>query len=176
VNRWLLTLAAGLAALTLSGCYVSDALLLNPDAAAHPLEDGVYERPGQHEDRAQVTLRPDGWYDISNFNPNGTIGDTHRVLMNEADLGGRQGFAFAEADEDGGYDYGVVFVEADRVYLATPDCDDPADRDDAIDHDGEAQDDQGMTHTCLFRSRDTLIAALSAFAGHAVFGEPYQRH
>jgi len=176
VKRWLLVAAAGLATLTLCGCYVSDSLLLNPDAAAHPIDDGVYERPGQHEDRAQVSLRPDGWYDVSNFNPNGSIGDTQRILMNEADVGGRPGYVFAEAEEDGGYQYGVAFVEQGRVYLATPDCNDPEDREDAIDHGGEAQDDQGMTHTCLFRSRAALVAALSAFAGHAVFGEPYQRH
>ena len=33
-----------------------------------------------------------------------------------------------------------------------------------------------MTHNCLFRSRDAALAALSGFAGHAVYGEPYQRH
>jgi hypothetical protein len=33
-----------------------------------------------------------------------------------------------------------------------------------------------MTHNCLLRFRDALVAALSAFAGHAVYGEPYQRH
>ena len=33
-----------------------------------------------------------------------------------------------------------------------------------------------MTHNRLFRSRDAALAALSGFAGHAVYGEPYQRH
>jgi hypothetical protein len=179
VRRLLALAALACASLFLSGCYVSDGLLLNPDAAAHPLDDGVYQRPGGgDDDKMQVSLRPDGWYDVSSFNPNGTIGESHRVLLNEEDdLGGRRGFVAAQEVEDGGYEYAVVFVEANgRVFMATPDCDDPADLADAVDHDGEAQDNEGMTHTCLFRSRAALVAALSAFAGHAVYGEPYQRH
>ena len=66
----------------------------------------------------------------------------------------------------------VAFVEDGRVYLATPDCADSADRDDAVDHGGEPQDDEAMTHNCLFQTGTPLVAALSAFAGHAVFGDP----
>jgi hypothetical protein len=33
-----------------------------------------------------------------------------------------------------------------------------------------------MTNNRLSRSRAARVAALSGFAGHAVYGEPYQRH
>ncbi|HXQ12597.1 MAG TPA: hypothetical protein VN805_16515 [Caulobacteraceae bacterium] len=161
--------------LLLSGCYASDRLLFDPADAVHPLEDGVYVRKGDPSDKAQVTLEPDGWYAIAKYDPNGMIGETHRVLAIEADLGGRDGYALAEQTSDG-FIYGVAFVEDGRVYLATPDCADSADRDDAVDHGGEPQDDEAMTQNCLFRSRDAVLAALSGFAGHAVYGEPYQRH
>jgi hypothetical protein len=96
------------------------------------------------------------------------------VLANEAELDGREGYALAEETDDG-YVYAAAFVEQGRVYLATPDCSDSLDRDDAVDHGAEPQDDETMTHNCLFRTRDAVIAALSAFAGHADIGAPYQR-
>lgn len=161
--------------LLLAGCYASDRLLFDPADAAHPLEDGTYVRGGDPLDKVQITLEPDGWYAVARYDPNGLIGETHRVLAVEADLGGREGYALAEQTDDG-FVYGVAFVEDGRVYLATPDCANSTDRDDAVDHGGEPQDDEAMTHNCLFRNRDAALAALSAFAGHAVYGEPYQRH
>jgi hypothetical protein len=163
-----------LAALVLSGCYTSTRLLLDASAAAHPLEDGVYVRGGDKPDKIRVTLDPDGWYRVETYNDNGTIGETHRVLANEAELGDRDGYALAQETDDG-YVYAAAFVEQGRVYLATPDCADPLDRDDAVDQGAEPQDDEAMTHNCFFKTRDALIAALSAFAGHADFGAPYQR-
>ena len=170
-----LALILVLAALALSACYASNRLLLDQTAAARPLDDGVYVRDGDDADRIRITLEPDGWYNVERFDDNGAIGETHRVLANEASLGGRDGYALAE-ETDEGFDYAVAFVEGKRVYLATPDCSDSLNRDDAVDHGGEAQDDEAMTHNCLFRNRDALVAALSAFAGHADFGAPYQRH
>jgi hypothetical protein len=165
-------LAAGLA---LGACYTSHRMLLDATAAAHPLDDGTYVRDGDAADKIRITLAPDGWYQVETFNDNGTIGETHRVLANEASLGGREGYALAwETDE--GFDYAVAVVDGKRVYLATPDCSDSLDRDDAVDHGAEAQDDAAMTHNCLFKNRDALVAALSGFAGHADFGAPYQRH
>jgi hypothetical protein len=161
--------------LGLSACYASTRLLLDATAAAHPLDDGIYVRVGDEADRIRITQDPDGWYRVERFNDNGTIGETHRVLANEASLGGREGYALAEETDDG-FDYAVAFVDGERVYLATPDCSDSLDRDDAVDHGGEAQDDEAMTHNCLFKNRDALFAALSGFAGHAEFGAPYQRH
>jgi len=164
-----------LVGLVLSSCYASDRLLIDPDDAVHPIEDGVWVRDGDPRDKAQITLEPDGWYAVARYDANGLIGETHRVLAVKAELGGRDGYALAEETADG-FSYGVALVEGGRVYLATPDCADSADRDDAVDHGGDPQDDEAMTHTCLFRSRAALMAALSAFAGHAVYGEPYQRH
>jgi hypothetical protein len=168
-------LIIALAALLLSSCYASDRLLLDPAEAVHPLEDGTYVRDGDPADKVQLTLEPDGWYAVAKYDANGLVGETQRVLAVEADLGGRDGYALAEQTADG-FVYGVAFIEDGRVYLATPDCADSADRDDAVDHGGEPQDDEAMTHNCLFRSRDAVLAALSGFAGHAVYGEPYQRH
>jgi hypothetical protein len=168
-------LILALAALALSGCYVSNRLLLDPTTAAHPLDDGVYVRDGDDSDRIKITLEPDGWYNIEKYDVGGALGESHRMLANEAVLGGRDGYALAEQTDDG-FVYAVAFIEDKRVYLATPDCSDSVDRDDAVDHDGQPQDDEAMTHTCLFKNRDAVLAALSAFAGHASFGAPYQRH
>ena len=174
-KRWTLLAALTAIGVALSACYASNRLLLDQTAAAHPLDDGVYVRDGDDADRIRITLDPDGWYRVEKYNDNGTIGETHRVLANEVSLGGRDGYALAEETDDG-FVYAAAFVEGKRVYLATPDCADSLDRDDAVDHGGEAQDDEAMTHNCLFKNRDALVAALSAFAGHADFGAPYQRH
>jgi hypothetical protein len=159
----------------LAACYASDSLLLDPDAAAHPIDDGAYVRDGDPTDRLRLTLRPDGWYDVEEFNANGTIGQTRQMLANEQDFDGRDGYILAEADGDGGYDYAVAFLDQGRVFLATPDCSDPLDREDAVDHGAEPEDDEAMIHNCLFKSRSALAAALSQFAGHADFGAPYRR-
>jgi hypothetical protein len=175
LKRGALLAVLALAGIALSGCYVSNRLLLDATAAAHPLDDGVYVRDGDEADKIRITLDPDGWYRVEQYNDNGTIGETHRVLANEATIAGREGYALAEETDDG-YDYAVAVIENNRVYLATPDCSDSLDRDDAVDHGGEQQDDEAMTHNCLFKNRDALFAALSGFAGHADFGAPYQRH
>jgi hypothetical protein len=169
-------LLIALAAVALAACYASNRLLLDPDAAAHPVDDGIYVRDGDPTDRFRLTLEPDGWYDVEQFDPNGAIGETKRILVNEQDFDGRDGYLIAEEAGDGGYTYAMAFLDHGRVFLATPDCADPLDRDDAVDHEGEVQDDEAMTHNCLFQNRSALVAALSQFAGHADFGAPYQRH
>jgi hypothetical protein len=161
--------------LALSACYASDALLLNPSEPAHPIEEGTYARAGADQDQVRVNLDPDGWYRIEQIQAGGLIGESHRVLLNPLTLdGGREGFAAVQEGDDG-YDYAVGFVDHGRVYLATPDCVDPLDRADAVDHGGFADDDDPMTHKCLFRNRPALLSALAVFAGHAEFGAPYQK-
>jgi hypothetical protein len=163
-----------LAALTLGACYASNRLLLDTDAAAHPLEDGVYERADAEHERIRLSRDPDGWYDVEQFNPNGTIGETRRVLFNALPLDGPKAYAVAEETPDG-YLYGVVLQPDERVYLATPDCADPLDASLAVDHGGVQADDNAMTHNCLFKDRDALISALADYAGQAEFGAPYTR-
>jgi hypothetical protein len=168
-------IAVILAAISLgmSACYASGVLLLNPSEPAHPIEEGTYVREGA--DALRINLDPDGWYRVEQVQAGGLIGESHRVLLNTIPLdGGREGFAAAEESDDG-WDYGVGYVDHGRVYLATPDCVDPLDRSDAVDHGGFADDDDPMTHNCQFRSRGALISALAAFAGHADFGLPYQK-
>ena len=173
--------AATLAAVLLCGlllcaCYASSGLLLDPDAAVQPLIDGVYVRDGDPADKFQVTQAADGWYRISRFNPNGTIGETHRVLCTLMALeGGGPAFALAQQTDDG-YAYAVATMDKGRVQIATPDCTDPADLNLAVDHGGKADDDDAMTPTCTFHNRGALLSALAAFAGQADFGRPYQRH
>jgi len=170
------TLALILCGLLLGGCYASSGLLLEADAAVQPLLDGVYAREGDPGDRFQVTQATDGWYRVDNFNANGTIGETHRVLFTPMPLAdGRAAFAIAEQTGDG-FAYAVVLIDRGRVQLATPDCSDPADRNLAVDQGGGEDDDNGMTPTCSFHSRGALLAALAAFAGQADFGRPYVRH
>jgi len=161
-------------ALALSACYASNRLLLDPDAAVRPLEDGVYERADAEHQRIRITRDPDGWYSVEDFNANGTIGQTHRALFNDLPLGELKAYAVAEEAPDG-WVYAVVVQSNERVYLATPDCADSLDASVAVDHGGVQADDDAMTHNCLFKDRDALIAALSAYAGQAEFGAPYLR-
>jgi len=163
-------------ALLLIGCYASSGLLLDADSAVQPLLDGVYVRDGDPADKVQVTQAADGWYRISRFNANGTIGQTHRVLFTIIALeDGRPAFAVAQQTDEG-YAYAVATIDRGRVQLATPDCADPADLNLAVDHGGDEGDDGGMTPTCTFHNRGALLSALAAFAGQADFGRPYQRH
>jgi hypothetical protein len=160
------------AAVALGACYVSHRLLLDPDAAVHPLEDGVYERDGGDHTRWRVGFDPDGWYRVETFNPDGTIGQTRRALFNPLPLGDLKAFAVAEETSDG-FVYAVVIQKDERVYLATPDCADPLDASLAVDRGGQPEDDYGMTHTCLFKNRDAVRSALAVYAGQADFGAPY---
>jgi len=176
VARKAAALALVLCGLLLGGCYASPLLLLDADEAVQPLVDGIYVRDGDPADRFEVTQAADGWYRIARFNPNGTIGETRRVLFTIMALDdGRPAFA-AAAQSDEGYAYAVLMVDGGRVQLATPDCTDSADRNLAVDHGGAADDDDGMTPTCTFHNRAKLLSALAAFAGQADFGRPYQRH
>lgn len=162
------------ATLTLAACYASPALLLDPDAAVHPIEDGVYQRDGD-DTRYRVSLGSDGWYRIEEVEAAGLIGETHRVLLNSMTLeGGAEGFAVAE-QTDQGYEYALARLDHGRVYLATPDCADPLGRSDAVDHGGQGEDDDPMTPICSFKTRGALVAALAAYAGHAGSGAPFRR-
>jgi hypothetical protein len=161
-------------ALVLAACYASPALLLDPDAAAHPIEDGTYQRDGE-DARYRVSLGSDGWYRIEPIEAGGLIGESHRALLTPITLdGSREAFAVAEQTDEG-YEYGIALLDHGRVFLATPDCADPVDRDDAVDHGGQAEDDDPMTHICSFKTRGAVMAALAAYAGHASFGAPYIR-
>jgi hypothetical protein len=165
-----------LSGLVLAGCYASPGLLLDRDEAVQPLIDGVYARDGDPSDRFQLTETADGWYRVERFNANGTIGETHQALLTPMALeDGRAAFAIAEQTDDG-YAYAVAMITNGRVQLATPDCADPLDRNLAVDHGGDADDDSGMTPACTFHNRGALLSALAAFAGQADFGRPYQRH
>jgi hypothetical protein len=161
-------------AVALAGCYASTRLLLDGDAPAHPLDDGVYQRAGGDDARLRITLRPDGWYDVEQVDANGVIGQTHRVLLNPLPLGALKAFAAAEETDDG-FIYGVVLVQGERVFLATPDCADPLDASLAVDHGGQPDDDEDMTHNCRFRDPGALSSALTDYAGQADFGAPYTR-
>lgn len=174
IKRIVVTSWVVLAAALLAACYASPALLLDPDAAAHPIEDGVYQREGE-DSRYRVSLGSDGWYRIEEIQAGGLIGESHRALLNPISLdGGINAFAVAE-ETDQGYEYGIALLEHGRVFLATPDCVDPVDRNDAVDHGGQAEDDDPMTHICSFKTRGALNAALAAYAGHATFGAPFLR-
>jgi hypothetical protein len=156
------------AALALAGCYGSQALLLDPALAIHPLADGVYAQAGDGGARLRLTLEPDGWYAVERLDAQGLLGETHRVLVNS--LGGD--FVLAE-DGDDGFSYAVARIEGAQLYLAAPDCADPLDRDDAEDQ--GASLDEGPSNLCRFTTREALTAALTAFEGHADFGAAFQR-
>jgi hypothetical protein len=169
-----LAVLLAVAAVGLCACFASRGLLLDAEAAAGPLEDGVYVREGDAADRWRVERDPDGWYRVEQFNPNGTIGETRRVLFNPLPVDGIKAFAAAQETADG-FVYGVVVRQGERVYLATPDCADPLDASLAVDHGAQPGDDEAMTHSCVFRNREAVLSALAAYAGQADFGAPYTR-
>ena len=160
------------AAVSLAACYTSGRLLLDQDAAAHPFEDGTYERADASHEAYHLTRALDGWYSVEAVNANGTLGITHRVLFTPLPVGDLKAFAAAEETEDG-FTYAVVIQQGERVYLATPDCADPLDASLAVDHGARQDDDEAMTHNCFFSSREAVIAALGDYAGQADFGAPY---
>lgn len=164
-----------LCACLLSACYASGALLLDPDAAVQPLAEGTYAAAGPTGDRYRLTIEADGWYDVEPVSATGVIGETSHVLFNVMDpVGGRAAYAVAVEQQEG-YRYLVVMVEARRAYMATPDCGDPLDRGLAVDQGAEASDDDAMTRQCIFKDRSALLAALSAFAGQADLGAPFHK-
>jgi hypothetical protein len=168
-----------LTGLGLAGCYASPGLLLDPTEAVQPLAEGDYIQdggPGEAGGRFRLIQTADGWYEVETLYADGTIGETHRALVNLIATSGGGSFAIAEAQGDGGYAYAVARLVGGRVQLATPDCADPADRDLAVDHGGGEDDDGSMTPNCSFHNRVALLAALAAFAGQADFGRPYIRH
>ena len=163
-----------LTGLGLTACYGSDGLLLDPDEAVQPLAEGTYVQEGG--DRLRLIQTADGWYEVESLFADGSIGETHRALVNIIATPGGGAFAIAEQRGDGGYAYAVARVGSGRVQLATPDCTDPADRNLAVDQGAGEDDDGPMTPTCSFHNRPALVAALAAFAGQADFGRPYIRH
>src|ERR1700759_5128435 len=68
--------------LALCGCYSSNRLLLDPEAAVRPLDEGVYEREDAEHERVRLTREPDGWYGVERVEANGAIGETRRTLFN----------------------------------------------------------------------------------------------
>ena len=167
-------LVVAFVAILLSGCYASNTLLLDGDAATQPLADGVYRRDGDPADAWRVSAAPDGWYAVERFNANGTVGETRRAVFNPlGSIGGHPAYAIA-VETDDGFAYAAALVDAGRVFLAAPDCGDPLDRDLAEDHGGAPGDDEASS-TCSFHNRGALLAALGAYAGQADFGRPYQR-
>jgi hypothetical protein len=161
-----------IAALSLAACYTSGHLLLDPDEAAHPFEDGTYERADDSHAGYHLSREPDGWYGVEEVNANGTLGQTRRVLFTPLPVGDLKAFAAAEESEDG-FTYAVVIQQGERVYLATPDCADALDASLAVDHGARQDDDEAMTHNCFFSSREAVTAALGDYAGQADFGAPY---
>ena len=158
-------------AVALAGCYASTRLLLDADAPAHPLDDGLYQRAGGDDARLRITVRPDGWYDVEQVDANGVIGQTHRVLLNPLPLGALKAFAAAEETDDG-FIYGVVLVQGERVFLATPDCADPLDASLAVDHGGQPDDDDDMTHDCRFRDPGALAVGADGLCGSSRLRRP----
>lgn len=170
-------LALALSALMpLCACYGSDGLLLDADAAVHPLEDGVYARAGDAQDALRISAAPDGWYRVEQVGANGLLGETHKVLVTPLPLeDGTDGFALAEETDDG-FVYAVGrSAQGGGFYLAEPDCADPLDRGEATENGGAYDDDDPMNHRCVFTDHKSLLAALVAYASAADFGEPYAR-
>jgi hypothetical protein len=171
-----LSLAVVGAALLLGGCYVSGDLLLDGDQAAHPLAEGTYVRDGDPAEAWRVILEADGWYDLERVYPNGTLGETQRLMLAPAGQAAGRAVYDAAVETDDGYAYGAIEVEGPRVFMAAPDCGDPLERNLAVDQGADASEDGSMTRACSFHGRSALLAALSAFAGQADFGRPFLRH
>src|SRR5262249_22726546 len=108
----LLAICGGL----LSGCYESQDLLLDRDAARQPLAAGEHRLIGEDGTVTQLrfSLQPDGWYEVQEITADGAE-DAHKILVNDLDKDAKH-TAYAYATYDGhesAYVYGVLAVGAD---------------------------------------------------------------
>jgi len=159
--RFMALLACGV---LLSGCYESQDLLLDKDAALQPLRAGVHTLIAEDGTvtRLSLSLDPDGWYEVQEIKDGGGDGP-HKVLVNALDEDGtRSLYAYATYDgHESAYVYGVIAVNADGgVERKASDCRRAADAKIAADSGADR-----LTDSCQFNRNDkALLNALKALA------------
>jgi len=151
-----------LAALALSGCYVSKSMLLDTRQAMRVLQVGTFPDPNEPGDILDISAEPNGWYRFY------AVGDdtADRILFTP--LPGQDrilAMAWAEGDAKGGYLYGLAYPRRDGyVHLAGASCDVGAARQAAIAQGARITVSTSGSYTCEFRSRQALVAALAEYA------------
>ena len=151
-------------AVALSGCYMSDKLLLDPGQAAAPLAVGRQTTAGG-EDRPQtieISQAPDRWYVVH------VDGKDDRMLFVPLAGGaaGEQRYAFTSGDK-GGFVYGVAVRRQGAVYFDTPYCDQPAALAAAAAHGVKPPAGKAIAPTCSFTDAASLLGALKDYADQA---------
>jgi hypothetical protein len=120
------SVVATLAALFLSGCFISEQPKLDLATAAAPFGEGgrygVFERgEGDHYRRQEtfvIKRRPDGAYDFTNEKGEAIVISFHP-------MGGDRFLSQAKAEKDQpGYGYAVLRVAGKEAFLYAPQCSD----------------------------------------------------
>jgi hypothetical protein len=155
-----LVLVALLAAVGLSGCYASKRPLLDARQAVFPMAEGVFSYPQQPNSMFDISREPEGSYRIY------AVGDDETTSLLFTPLSGQENLmvvAMWEKPKDG-YVYGLAYVGDDRlIHFGGVSCDSPDGRRAAVAAGARATSNL-MVNICSFRSRSSLMAALSDYA------------
>jgi hypothetical protein len=164
--RRLAALAAIGAALLLSGCYESKALLLDARQAATPLAVGhqTLADEGEQPYAVDISLGADRWYTVDSHDGRDA---SDRMLFTPL-AGGLDGqYAFAIGGRSG-YLYGVAEKKDGRLYLDVPFCDLGPARDAAVAHGVKVEAGRAMAPVCTFTKAADLAGALADYARRSV--------
>jgi hypothetical protein len=175
--RLITAIALAGAALLLSGCYVSDELLLDTSSAVTPLADGTY---ANGSDRKYLTSSGDGQYLVYYYNKDGSLmSSADRMYMvrdEDLELGSEYVYLYAKEDSDIGWIYGLIVVDGNAVYEMHPDCDIADDRDIATKDGARYSADEDFGDECVFTDAGSVITALEDYyMSSDESGSPYYR-
>jgi hypothetical protein len=174
--RLLTAAVLSVAALLLSGCYISDDLLLDSGSAQTPLSNGTYASAG---DKVDISARSDGWYDVYTYFKDGSRSSSpDRLLLNRAadlETSSNYVYYFASEDETLGWIYGLIVVEGNAVYEVRPDCEHTNDADIGRGEGGYYDYDEDVGATCTFTDAGSLKRALGRYYRSTYPSDPYYR-
>jgi hypothetical protein len=173
LTAWIL---AGLAALSLAGCYESKSMLLDASAARQPISAYQDWRYGSGESRwhAQLTPRGDGWYnyDEAKIKDDGSEGDWehYTVLLNYLErVDDNDIYVYGTWDDSlDAYLYGLVVMKPGGGWQSIrPSCDPIEASEQWFESDVAAAREAGAEivstdeeDACRFTDRGTLFQAM----------------
>ena len=153
-----LVLIAMLAALGLAGCYVSKRPLLDARQALHPIAVGTIQNPDEHGGLLDISDEGGGWYRIYE------VGDdaSNRIMFTA--LPGQTRVMAMMWGEKEGYLYGLAYAGDDGlIHMGGVSCEAVAAYEAAAAQKARISQ-MNSSRTCEFRTRASLMAALSAYA------------
>ena len=155
-------------ALTLSACYVSKAMLLDPSAARQPWPSSTWsETHNSTVKHYRATKRSDGWYDYAELHTDTGKWEERKVLLNDLGIvNGRTLYAYgmqsAPGDDGQSVLYGIlVALPGGKWKVVTPDC--------SLDVPKAIAKAHHVEKDCMFSDRSQLLGALRDYAATPEF-------